>query len=279
MCHAPWLLDEAASTITDPDWRDRLRARRLAVLLATQGPQVAAEAAQSLAASAGGEALVVACLVGAYSLARLGRLDAAIEMSERGRTAGQALGTPLAWYPWWHTVTSCVALRHAGRFAEVDRIVAERHREALAEGSVQAQAVFALLEANGVDDRGRPASAACRAREVLAAGQDLGCLVFTRHGHLAGALALALSGKADDAAQELRALDGPGRPLGLLEEVDLLRARGWVAAAAGDLPRARHQLERAAALSEDIGDLVGLAEALHGLARIGRARQVCDRLG
>jgi DNA-binding CsgD family transcriptional regulator len=277
--HAPWLLDDADSTITDPDWRDRLRARRLAVLLATQGPQVAAEAAQSLAASAGGEALVVACLVGAYSLARLGRLDAAIEMSERGRTAGQALGTPLAWHPWWHTVTRCVALRHAGRFAEVDRLVADRHREALAERSIEAQAVFALLEANGVDDRGRPASAACRAREVLAAGQDLGCVVFTRHGHLAGALALALSGKADEAAQELRAPDGQGPPLDLLEEVDLLRARGWVAAAAGDLPRARHQLERAAAVSEDIGDLVGLAEALHGLARIGRARQVCDRLG
>ena len=276
--HAPWLLDEAARTITDHTWRDRLRARRLAVVLAEQGPQVAAHAAQSLAARADGEALVLACLVGAYSLARIGRLDAAIEMSERGREAQQVLDTPLARYPWWQTVTSCVALRHAGRFAEVDRVVAAHHGDALAEGSIEAQAVFALLEADGVDDRGRARSAACRVREVLATGQDLGCLVLTRHGHRAGAVALALNGEADEAAQQLRALHGQGRPPGLLDEVDLLRARGWVAAAAGDLRRARHRLERAVALSEDIGDLVGLAEALHGLARIGRARQVCNPL-
>jgi DNA-binding CsgD family transcriptional regulator len=276
--HAPWLLDEAARTITDHTWRDRLRARRLAVVLAEQGPQVAAHAAQSLAARADGEALVLACLVGAYSLARTGRLDAAIEMSERGREAQQVLDTPLARYPWWQTVTSCVALRYAGRFAEVDRVVAAHHGDALAEGSIEAQAVFALLEADGVDDRGRARSAACRVREVLAAGQDLGCLVLTRHGHRAGAVALALNGEADEAAQQLRALHGQGRPPGLLDEVDLLRARGWVAAAAGDLRRARHRLERAVALSEDIGDLVGLAEALHGLARIGRARQVCNPL-
>ena len=237
--HAPWLLDEAARTITDHTWRDRLRARRLAVVLAEQGPQVAAHAAQSLAARADGEALVLACLVGAYSLARIGRLDAAIEMSERGREAQQVLDTPLARYPWWQTVTSCVALRHAGRFAEVDRVVAAHHGDALAEGSIEAQAVFALLEADGVDDRGRARSAACRVREVLATGQDLGCLVLTRHGHRAGAVALALNGEADEAAQQLRALHGQGRPPGLLDEVDLLRARGWVAAAAGDLRRAR----------------------------------------
>ncbi|HYZ97228.1 MAG TPA: AAA family ATPase [Acidimicrobiales bacterium] len=274
----PLVLDDAARTIADPGWRDRLQARRLTVLLATEGPRAAAEAAQALASRADGEALTYACLVGAYSLARLGRLDAAVEMSERGRTARQALDTPLAWPPWWHTVTSCVALRGAGRFAEAERIVSAHHGEALDEGSVEAQAVFALLEADGIDDRGRVRSAACRGREALAAAQRLGSLVLGRHARTAVALALALSGEAGEAADELRALDDPGRPRGVLDEVDLLRARGWAAAAAGDLPRARQHLERAAALSDRIGDLLGEVTALHGLARIGRAREVCDRL-
>jgi DNA-binding CsgD family transcriptional regulator len=65
----------------------------------------------------------------------------------------------------------------------------------------------------------------------------------------------------------------------LLNEADLLQARAWRAAAAGDLPGARHQLEAAADLGEEIGDLVGATSALHGLARLGRARDVAARLG
>ena len=41
----------------------------------------------------------------------------------------------------------------------------------------------------------------------------------------------------------------------------------------------RSNLEAAAALGTDVGDLLGAAEALHGLARMGRARQVVDQLG
>jgi len=52
----------------------------------------------------------------------------------------------------------------------------------------------------------------------------------------------------------------------------------WTAAAAGDLPAARQQLEAAADLGEEIGYLIGAAGALHGLARLGHARQVSARL-
>jgi DNA-binding CsgD family transcriptional regulator len=60
----------------------------------------------------------------------------------------------------------------------------------------------------------------------------------------------------------------------VLNKVDLLQARAWAAAAAGDLPGARVQLETAADQGEEVGDLVGAASALHGLARLGRVRQV-----
>ena len=46
----------------------------------------------------------------------------------------------------------------------------------------------------------------------------------------------------------------------------------------GKSPRARDQLEAAAELGEEIGDLIGATSALHGLARLGRARHVAARL-
>jgi DNA-binding CsgD family transcriptional regulator len=49
-------------------------------------------------------------------------------------------------------------------------------------------------------------------------------------------------------------------------------------AAAGDLPSARAQLGTAADLGEKVGDLIGATSALHGLARLGRARHVAARL-
>jgi len=272
------LLEEVGPAITDPDWHDQLAARRLVVLLDTQGPRAAANAARALVARAKGEGLVFACLVGAYSLARLGRLDAARELSDRGHAERQLLDTPLAWYPWWHTATRCLALLYAGRFDEAERTIAAHHGEALAEGSSEAQAVFALLAAHTVSDRGRVATAARRAREALAVDQRLGRPVLARHDRVVGATALALAGRAAEAAEELAALDELGLEPVMRDEVDVLQARAWTAAAAGDLPQAGALLERAADLGEEIGDLVGASAALHASARIGRSRDVCDRL-
>jgi DNA-binding CsgD family transcriptional regulator len=64
----------------------------------------------------------------------------------------------------------------------------------------------------------------------------------------------------------------------LNNETDLLQARAWTAAAAGDLPGAWESLEAAADLGDEVGDLIGAASALHGLARLGRARHVAARL-
>lgn len=272
------LLDDALRRVGDPDVIDQLEARRLWALLDRHGPRAAAEAAAALADRARGEALVVACLVGAFCLSRLGHLDAAVEMSERGRDAREGIDSPLAWNPWWHTVTECLALQHAGRFAEADRLVDDHHAQALAEGSAEAQALFAALQADRVADRGRVATAVRRAREALAINQRLDRPTLARRNHLVGALALALSGQADAAARELDAADAPDLPRPMRDAVDTLQARAWVTAAGGDLPTATRHLAEAADVGERIGDLVGAASALHGLARLGRAADVADRL-
>jgi DNA-binding CsgD family transcriptional regulator len=58
----------------------------------------------------------------------------------------------------------------------------------------------------------------------------------------------------------------------------VLQAQAWAAAAAGDLATARATLQEAASAGEEVGHLVGAASALHGLARLGHARQVAGRL-
>ena len=271
-------LAAAEATVTDPVWRDRLAARRLVSVLESQGPKAAFEAARPLIDRAHGDALAYASLVAAYSLARMGCIGAALELSERGAAARQDVDTPLASYPWWHTVTSCTALQYAGRFAEADRLIDEHHAQALAEGSAEAQAIFAALRAGAAGDAGGAETGAGRAREALAVHQRLGLLVHARRDHTVAAMAAALAGRAGDAVEHLAALDDLGLPALLRDEVDVLQARGWAAAAAGDLPAAGEHFGRAADLGERTGDLVGQAAALHALARIGRARDVRDRL-
>src|SRR5690606_39719926 len=109
------LLDDALRRVGDPDVIDQLEARRLWALLDRHGPRAAAEAAQALADRSRGEALGVACLVGALALARLGHLDAAVEMSERGREAREGIDSPLALKPWLPSVTESIALMPSGR--------------------------------------------------------------------------------------------------------------------------------------------------------------------
>jgi DNA-binding CsgD family transcriptional regulator len=91
------------------------------------------------------------------------------------------------------------------------------------------------------------------------------------------ASALALSGSAGDAASALAQHDSYGS-VDPLWSVDLLQARAWTAVAGGDLPEALHLLDEAATVGENNGHLVGAAAAVHGLARLGHAKQVTSRL-
>jgi DNA-binding CsgD family transcriptional regulator len=121
-------------------------------------------------------------------------------------------------------------------------------------------------------------SAFRRASESYALGRQLGQPYTAQFPYGVAALALALVGQADRAAETLAAHDALGVSPLLANEPDILQARAWTAAAAGELPAARDQLEAAAELGEQIGDLIGASSALHGLARLGRAGQVAARL-
>jgi DNA-binding CsgD family transcriptional regulator len=271
------ILDEAEDAIIDPEWRDALEARRLSVLFHEHGPRVTVEAALPLLSRASGGALAFACKVGGHGLARLGRLDAALDVAERGTHASSSAPTP-GLYPWWHAVTRATALAYAGRFEEADELVAASHRQALDDGSTEAQAAFALAGAAMVGERGRVHTAAHRAREAAALNLQLGRPMLVRRDRATGALALALAGDAAGAEAELAEVGALDLPHVMRDEVDLLQARAWATVAAGDIPAGRAVLDDAVTLALAIGDRVGAASALHGVARLGHAADVCEPL-
>lgn len=270
------IAEDAEAKITDQECRDELAARRAELLLALHGPSVAAAAAAPLLDRPAGPGFVWACIVGGYSLSRLGRLDAAVEAATQGYAAHQALTRPLQWYPWMHLFVKCEALAYAGRLEEEEQLALAEYQRGVDEGSIEAQAWFAWQLAIPVGDRGDVRTAARRAREAVTLFEQLGRPQLARLCSMPLALALALAGKAREASSVLAALEGPGV---LLEfAADLPHVRAWTAVAHGDIPKAHRLLTEAVEVAQNGGDRVGEAVALHSRARLGEAAQVVDRL-
>jgi DNA-binding CsgD family transcriptional regulator len=266
--------EEAEAAIADQDCRDEIRARRSALLIGTHGPRAAADAAEPLLQRAKGRALVWACQIAGYSLGRLGQFKAVHEAARRGRDAHLNLTQPLEWYPWVHIFLSCEALAHAGRLEEAQALASDQYQQGLRDGSTEAQAWFAWHLGKFVGDRGHVETATRQLREAVALFRELGRPQFLQWCLPYLALALALGRQPDEAAATLRALEALEVPPTLYLGADILVARAWTAVAAGNMPEGRQILEEASALGERIGDPVGQAAALHGLARLGRAKEV-----
>ncbi|HVW33157.1 MAG TPA: AAA family ATPase [Acidimicrobiia bacterium] len=277
--HALDVAREAAAAVSAGTWRDALMARRGTLVLGTEGPRAAAEATEPLLERAQGGAFVWAALVAAYALGRLGRLDEAVEVAIQGRAAHLRLVEPLNRPPWTHTYFQCEALALAGRFHEAEMIALEQHAEALSEHSTEQQAYFAWHLGQAALERGHVGTAVRRLEEAIGVLRPLsrrqlikGCLT-----HLA--LAHALAGRAEDAERIIDEYEGFGLGESWFYGVDPWLARAWAAVARGDLPNARRLFHETADRGEQIGDLTGAVTALHALARLGRPKEVADRMG
>lgn len=264
---------EAEASLEDPGWRDQIQARRSALVFQVDGPRAGAEVATPLLDRAEGSALVWAAQVAAFTLGRLGRIEAGLDAAARGYAAHQAVEEPLDWYPWTQLFFRCQVLSWSGRLQEADVLATEQYEQALAEHSPEAQAWFAWHYTSVVAERGNVATCAMHGREAVALFRDLGRPQFMAFCLPYLTMALALSGQPGEAEKTLRALDELSTSDSFMG-VDPMQARAWTAVAAGDLPRARELLEEAASVGGEIGDYAGRASALHGLARLGHARDV-----
>jgi DNA-binding CsgD family transcriptional regulator len=262
------VIDETLAEITDPFWRDALVNRRVFV---TTFFRETADAVATTPDSASRVGVL-------YALIRSGHLDEAIEQltPPPGTRAIPAPDEP--WHQWGLFTSRIAALRFSGRLGEAEDLLTMAYREVMDHPAAEARARVDQSFAQLHLEQGRPVSAFRRANESYSLFQQLGRLRFAEYPYVAAAQALAMTGRAEQAAMTLAALDALAIPIWPHVMIELFQARAWTAAAAGDLPSARARLEEAADLGDEIGDLVGVASSLHGLARLGHARQVAGRL-
>jgi DNA-binding CsgD family transcriptional regulator len=272
------LLDQAAGALAEATWRDELLSRKLFVMCLSRGPRATVEAASMMIERAPGGPLTAGHIGVAHGLARLGRLDEAVQLA-RPVSGGPAVPAPEdRWEEWNFLGVRTYALVFGGRLREAEEVLTLAYNEIADQPTAEARAYVAGQLAFLHLEQGRPRSAFRRASEVRSIFQEIGRTLHARWGYIAGAQALALTGRADQAAEMITALGDLGLPTVLLDETELLQARAWASAAGGNLPDARQLLADAAELGQEVGDLIGATSALHGLARLGRARQVADRL-
>ena len=270
------LLDDAADAIADPYWRDKLLSRRLFVMGSSRGPRAPVQAGRALLRRRVGGPLTAAHAAVSYGLVRLGRLDDAIELLSSSTATMPTADQP--WDEWAPYGVAVYALVYAGRLGEAEELLTRAWGLVVDQPVAEIRSYIADWLAAVYLEQGRVASAFRRATESYTLSQQLGRAVRSRWPCSVAVQALTLTGQTSRAAETLASLDALALPANLLNETDLLQARAWAAAAAGDLPGARDQLEAAAGLGEEIGDLIGATSALHGLARLGRARHVAARL-
>jgi DNA-binding CsgD family transcriptional regulator len=273
---------DAETTIHDWHWRDEITARRSAVLVSTDGPLATLKAVTPLLArSTSDNALVWACLTGARSLARMGRCQEALQLTERGYAAQIALSEPIEWYPWFHLFIRCEALLSLGRLHDAEALARAEYLSGLAQHSPEAQGCFALQLAKACLARGRVRDAAGHAREAVSVLRRIGRPNQLHEALHILAMARAHIDEVDRAEIVLAKVEEFALHTTAYDAPDALVARAWTAAAQAHLPQARELAAEAAELALTSGDLVMAAVALHTQARFGAAREITadlDRL-
>ncbi|GAA5163315.1 LuxR family transcriptional regulator [Pseudonocardia eucalypti] len=269
---------ESEENLPPSEMRDEIAARRVALLLAKEGPRSAVTAVEPLLGRATGRALAWACMPGAFSLARMGRIEEALDAARRGYEAQVELTVPTDWYPWMHAFYQAEALNHAGRFLEAEQLSTARYQEGVENRSLEQQAMFSWQLAKPVAERGHIGDAVRNAQKAISIYRQLGrpqfidfCLIYLSQ-------ALALAGQEAEAREALDDLDRLGMGPSYFMGVDFLLSQGWAEAAGGNLRQAREKFGEAADKGERIGDHVGALAALHAWARVGYAKETTRRI-
>ena len=271
------LIDDVADAIDDPFWCDQLLSRRFWILSLASGPRATVESASALLQPSGSEPLTAVHVMVGYSLARLGRLDEALALVTPPGS-GAIPADVESWDQCALFVARVAALIHGGRLGEAEELLTSTYARVVDQPAAEARAYVAGWSAMLYLEQGRVQDAFRRASEAHTLFRQLGRTYATRWPYIVAAQALAQAGQAGRAVETLAAYNALGLPAALLNEADLLQAQAWTVAAAGDLPAARDQLEAAADLGEQVGDLIGATTALHGVARLGGAGHVAARL-
>jgi hypothetical protein len=204
----------------------------------SRGPRAVVETASTSLGHPGSEPLTAAHTTVIYSLSRLGRLDEVIRLLSSHPASGAIPAPEEPWVPWALLTVRAAALIWAGRMREAEELLTRAQGVVIEQPAAEASAYVAGWLAVLHLEQGRPASAFRRAGESYTLFQQLGRTHSAQWPYTAAAQALALAGHAGRAAETLAALDALGLPAVPINETEVLQARAWAAAAAGDLPAA-----------------------------------------
>lgn len=239
----------------------------------------AVDIAEPLIATARGRGLAEACMVAGAALTVTGACERGAEVAALGVATRDGLGDQLFLAgPDLHHVTRAFALVEGGRIPAAAEVAAAGRATATAGGTVANSSWLALVSARVALAAGQIPEAELRARTAAT-----GFAEWDLPGPLRLALAAELLGAAwrndrEQAAALDHTLLGFGDPgLGFLEP-DVVRARAWAQAAAGDLATAGDLLDRAATLAADTGQWTLRSSALHDRVRLGDAAAVVGAL-
>jgi DNA-binding CsgD family transcriptional regulator len=259
----------------EPDgaWSDELSARRLCLVARSHGPIAVLRAVEPLPNTNGVPRTSLQTLLGGC-LARAGRMDEALAFLVPPAGVSVRQGATVLAEPWSPFADHAFTLIGLGRLDEAEELLAAAQEEVTAHEGSQESAVVAACLGGLRLEQGRVQSAFLQATSAAAVFFDLSLPAAARWCESLSASALALAGVAPKASQTLAALDALDLPKDMRYEVDVLQARAWALAAGGDMSTARKTLEDAVLVGKEAGDLLGVTKALHGLARMGRARQV-----
>jgi len=274
--HGIQIAESAEAMTGERQLRDQITARRAGLILAATGPEAAVRVAAPLKETSQGPALVWACLIMSAGCGRLGQCDEAMNAADVGYAAQATLATPLDNYPWLHTFFRGEARLYAGQFECALTTARQHYMEAVAQGSIEAQAYFAWQLAKPIGEQGDVDASLRYAREAALLFRDLGRPALREQSLVEVVLALAISGEGPAAAEALAELDKLRLPRSYYA-VEILRARAWTCIANGELCTARQHLEQGADLGERIGDRVGALDCLHTLARLGHSARLYPR--
>jgi len=271
-------IDELSLVVGDPSLRDELLARQVYLRSIARGPRHALETVPGLLDDSRAAPHTALRGVLGRALTRVGRLDDALEILSPHAGGEGGTDTAQADVRWNLYGNRSAALLNLGRLGEAEDLLSSVHVGAMAQPADE-RAIVASAFAALYLSQGRVQSAYLEARSSYSLFLELGRPAAARWPYAAAAMALALSGQAVRAESTMAEMDALGLPQNLGgDETDILQARCWVASAGGDLGAARRHLQASADLGREIGDGTGESRALHGLARLGRARQVTDRL-
>jgi DNA-binding CsgD family transcriptional regulator len=277
---AEHLLLAAEESIEDPDLRDQLRTARGEILFFSGQPGKAFAALSDVLQRQGASerACVGAVLFAIPCLAVAGRPDQAVSLAEQWLEAAYRATNEHPLAPRMILAGKAYALRLAGRLREAGDLAASGYQLSLGDHAYGATAMSAMFVGSVALAGGHVRAAGRWLREaagLLRAESGSAflpiCLAeLTQAAALAGDLAIATQALADAQASHTAwmAFAEPGLEL----------ARAWLAAAEGEISKARQLALDAADGATEHGEHALAVHALHDVARLGDARSVVARL-